>query len=248
MKNFKKPGIAAFLAIPLFFGLILAQGGPQFGNLVIPDTSMAAWMTINNTFSGNHELNPWEGVLIQLGDYFPGDEVFFSVSFENKGKPVGDTLLRGDFTWINIVAKDPSKAIPPMNLDDVFLLLPDVDPNVQTSCDSVDDCAFQNSCIQTDEQNGCLRKRSLHGLFTPVAVITYWQGPNGFDLSVGPLRKNIDTHHIFTFRDIVEIEIYHFPDASPQPLGFPVDTILINADPGINHGDHDDPPWPTPKP
>lgn len=81
------------------------------GKLIIPHEDLASWIPLNNTFGRGHAAWKYRcGVLVQLGAFESHQGTpspispFGSVVFQ---RPDGSTsfLNRGDFDWINIVAK-----------------------------------------------------------------------------------------------------------------------------------------------
>ena len=214
----------------------------KHGSLVIDDVDVAEWMTINNTFNPFAEAY-WEGVLIQVGDHLNEDgasfALFESIQFVRKGSILKE-LFEDDFNWINIVAVDPGRGIP-MEPEHLGLLFPVLDPNQDYSCGDFDRCARLN--CGTPNPNlplfqKCLRQQSLHGFFSPIGIITYWQGPNGFDVSVRIPGSAEHGSHTFTFNDEVQI----FKDGELLKLG-KIDSIHVRTDPNPGHGGKHDPGW-----
>ncbi len=96
-------------------------------NVVIRDENLAAWMPINNALENKIQSGriPWNGILIQLGDYkrfpqqtFPqGRELLVDVK---RGDEIIDTVKTSDFqegkVWINVVASNTDPR--PLPVDD----------------------------------------------------------------------------------------------------------------------------------
>jgi hypothetical protein len=217
------------------------------GKLVIQDVHLAAWMTTNNTFNANAKAY-WEGVLIQVGHYLDDKgcptTLFKNLTIKNADNTVNETLASGDFEWIDIVAVDASRPDPPMEETHVELLYPA--SNKPSNCQDCDkNCGTKAACpgmAGNLEFEPCLRLRSLHGFFMPFALITYWQGPGGYDVGVrnGPLARPGESEYTFTFKDPVHVRVYGNQD---KDLGVGKFTISLNVEGVGNHGGKHDPGW-----
>ena len=219
--------------------------GRKNGELVVEDSELVSWMAINNSFNQDPGHTPWDGVLIQVGDYLDHGRpfnIFESITFEDI-HGVLQTLDAGSFRWIDIVAVDPSRTAP-MGLNHLQLLYPE--PGTTSGCSDFDACAIQECSCATppcapagyEPLSRCLRSRSLHGLFTPLAIITYWQGSKGFGITVEPTSLGIKSRQVFSFNEPVQIYV----DGQPLSLGR-IDSIHVNAKGGTQHGASEDPPW-----
>ena len=237
--------------ILMMAGLSLAAAGGnghRHGELVLEDSDLASWTTIRNTFNQDPGHTPWDGVLIQLGEYLdegkPLDR-FESITFEDERGALL-TLHAEDFRWIDIVAVDPARSAP-MGPQHLFELYPEA--GTTSGCSDFDACALESCSCSTppcktaayEPLGRCVRSRSLHGVFTPFAVITYWQGPRGFELRVEPTLLGQHSRQVFSFNDPVQI----FMDGQLLTVGR-IDSIHVNAKgcPRCEmHGASTDPPW-----
>lgn len=242
ISGWKADRLAFMLAAMVLAVLTLGAGmtRTRYGSLVIGDSNLATWMPINNSFSVNHETSLWEGVLIQLGDYV-----------DEQGDPLGvrgTVILRDrrgrtrqlkntEFRWINIVAVDSFRG-EPMGSGDVAALFPD--PANPGACNAVEQCV-ESSCGGAGSSallDRCQRKRSLHGRFVPVSIITYWHGQNGYEVSVNQLTATRHNQYAFTFKDEVAV----FVDGQAAEFGR-LERIDVVIEDGFNHGLHEEPPW-----
>lgn len=249
MKRARTGTICLGLALVALVALSLAAAGGSTrknGQLVIEDSELVSWMTINNTFNQDPGHTPWDGVLIQIGDYLDdGDpfNIFESVTFEDSKGTNLKTLDAGTFQWIDIVAVDTTRTAP-MTSSHLSLLYPE--PGTTSGCADYDACAIENCscatppCVSSgfNPLDRCLRLRSLHGSFTPYAVITYWQGSNGFGLTSEPLTLGTKSRVSFTFNDPVQIYV----DGQLLNIG-KIASIHVNSNGGTMHGASEDPPW-----
>lgn len=248
MRESKAGRYRVALAALVMAALSLAAAGGngrKNGELVIEDSQLVSWTVINNTFNQDPGHTPWDGVLIQVGDYLDAGRpfnIFDKITFEDVHGVVM-TLRAGEFKWIDIVAVNPARSAP-MGIHHLPLLYPE--PGTTSGCSDFDACAIENcSCASPpcmpagyEPLGRCLRSRSLHGLFTPSAVITYWQGSKGFDVAVEPLSLGEKSRQVFSFNDPVQI----FKDGQPLSLGR-ITSIHVKAREDTLHGANEDPPW-----
>src|SRR6185436_9785797 len=247
-----------------------AVSGPT---IIIEDEHAGVWMPFDNAFTKPPGVdwpnwkNKRAGFLFQSGRFFryqldntilyydKSDTVIFSNGSANV------SLVRGsDWDWINIVGDYPGYSDPPITWDYAGLLFPSGVHN--EICDVGDGCVQLNnplaapaSCADTlDKQpRPCVRLRSIHAFFEPGGIITYWQGKNGYDLSVARRSASM-AHNMYTFKlkDSITIQIYKggtrnaAAEALLTPLGSNL-TITIKQPPTTPHEDTSDPP-PGPKP
>ena len=247
--------IFIFIKVYIFVPVPALDGIP----LVVVDEHWVAWMPLDNGFtqagiSGSY----WNGVLIQVGRYwerdpdglgfFPG---FVEVVIDGTGG--SQTLKKGEFDWINIVSERPNETAP-ITPAESGLLWPD--PGKATVCMAIDECAEPytgtgTSCVcmnppcEEDELElippECVRLRSVHSHFMPEALITYWQGPNGYGLLADQVAHG-GKHNEYTFymKDPVKIEAYK--DGSPLPMDVgEVTKIMVFGKGDIDHGEVTDP-------
>src|SRR5262245_41365359 len=158
-------------------------------------------------------------------------------------------LVRGsDWDWINIVGDYPPNSYAPITWDQAGLLFPsslkDLICDVGDYCVQRDnDLAAPADCTATlDKQpRPCVRLRSIHAYFEPGGIITYWQGKNGYDLSVARRSESM-AHNKYTFKlkDSIKIEIWKggtrntAAEALLTPLGSNP-TIIIKGPPTTPH-------------
>lgn len=213
---------------------------PPTPHLLIQDDDIAAWMTINNTFTVRevggvpvYDRDLRAGVLIQVGEYDHGEAIFKEVVLKN-GTTVVDTYAKGDFTWINVVSPwtKPENPMDPGTHE--FFLYPNT---IKTGgkCAEVEACVNKSflcdpttipkpQCHDPARHDtlleDCLRGRLLHWGFDLSAIITYWEGPKGFSLAAAqnkpvmnvnrPGQKRND--YAFTFVDApFTVDIYKSP-------------------------------------
>jgi hypothetical protein len=240
-------GITVALVALLALTLSAAGGQARQGAIIIQDVDLAAWTTINNTFNTNRE-GEWEGVLIQVGDYLDETgavfDVFEDVTLLSRGEVVR-RLRKFEFTWINIVAVDPTRG-DPMDASHVGLLYPD--PATPSACGDLDTCAVKRCGCDRPPCGRpapgplfepCLRLRSLHGFFRPFGIITYWHGPDGYDIAVRTPSAAAHDEHTFTFNDPVQMSVDGVPLGLEQ-----IDAVRINLKGDPNHGKKHDPSFP----
>jgi hypothetical protein len=227
---------------------------PVYPTLVIDDPDTAVWMNTTNTFilaPGAWFADPskqlWQGVLIQLG---------------NAESPTGanplDVLVRitpdtgtqkgyllKDLSWINVQARNPQKD-PPMQPAHAGQLWSD--PSTPTMCQELEACEDKNCLCPNPPCNNnnqlglvpghCLRLRSLHAYFKPLAIITYWIGPNGYELR---MEGNLpDPKQVFSLKDPVDVSVTQKNGAVDQFSG--VKTIEIRVTGVPTHRRIQDPP------
>ena len=241
--------------------------------IIIEDEHAGVWMPFDNAFTKPPEKgwpdfkNKRAGFLFQSGRFFRY-QMDKSILYYDKSETVTFSngigtvpLVRGsDWDWINIVGDYPGYSDPPITWDYAGLLFPSSVAN--ETCDVGDGCVQKENplsapaaCTDTlDKQpRPCVRLRSIHAYFEPGGIITYWQGKNGYDLSVA--RRSAMAHNMYTFKlkDSITIEIWKSgtrnsaAEALLTPLGSNL-TITIKEPPTTPHEDTADPPvGPKPK-
>jgi hypothetical protein len=103
----------------------------------------------------------------------------------------------------------------------------------------------------------CLRGRKLHAYQSPVAVMTYWQGEHGYEMSAIQESgfEDQDNGFRYWFKDPFSVRVYRANtsewkmvelDESVELLGpGKVDQIKVKVDAKPpEFGTHQDPPWP----
>ena len=136
-------GVMLFVALAV--AAMAAQQPPEAGGntkkngeLIIEDSKLVSWMTINNNFNEDPGHTPWDGVLIQVGDYLHDGRpmnLFRSITFVDSHGVVLETLKAADFRWIDIVAVDPARTAP-MGPQHLSLLYPE--PGTTSGCSDYD--------------------------------------------------------------------------------------------------------------
>jgi hypothetical protein len=166
-------------------------------NLIIKHETVATWITLENSFLTEQDAcrRPfWNGILFQLGMYKGATRLFSVAELERTTGEI-TSYDSGSFTWINIVAQkdigSETECPEPMAPQSAFLLFPKDDP--------VDG------------------REKIHDDFLPVAIITYWQGGQGWKLesNVLPMTPPYDEHR-FWFRDPFRVEVYKAVQAEGQ--------------------------------
>jgi hypothetical protein len=226
-------------------------------------------MRINNTFIDTAPLDhdeSWHGFLLQLGGWYEDQATddlntwFDSVSIVSatETKELKCSTVACDpfdaFEWINIVPRSDSRR-PPLpipgtdsmagNRDFLEILYPNGTAGMCQNFENFCGCENFGLCNQTSaagcgafgERKLCLRLRSLHAWFVPRAILTYWAGGSGYDVTV------TGAHHpeqIFTFKDPIDVYVHMRDGAVDSHLD--VKEIRIRHKPGVDHGDHKDPP------
>ena len=213
------------------------EASDEFLNVVIDDGDTAAFMVINNTFRiiGNEwpeGVEPWTGVLIQIGDYIPSEKprhekhatpVFGAIQFfdgDEHVKTITREQFEEDMYWINIVAKVEDDPLgDPMEPHDLGLLK--LDPPA-----------------------------SLHQYFQPLwGGITIWQDRGargrrgGYTMIADTNRQG---HARYSFKmprtDAFEIKIYRNGMLDESDDVSRVDSIRVVEESTVNHGGHHNPP------
>jgi len=231
--------------------------------LIIEDAHSGVWMPFDNGWTklSKTSWTKWDGIVIQLGKFFTynqdGDKGYTMesswIKFENQdGASV--SLNKGDFDWLNIISEHPASWQPPITTQEGYALFPN--QITATMCDVVDSCpdlgklpppATDCTADLTKVPQPCLRMRSLHATFEPYAVITYWQGDGGYDLTA---EHNTADHNAFVFNwpdEISGVEVYlegaHVTAKESAIAGLGKITKITLAIPSDTpHGDMDDPP------
>jgi hypothetical protein len=247
---------------------------PSLPTITIEDEHAGVWIPIDNGFTkpANVDWPNWKnkraGFLFQSGQFFRyqlNNTILYydkadTVVFSNNSNSV--PLVRGThWDWINIVGQYNAYLDPPITWEYAGLLFPSSVQNM--ICDVGDSCVQLNnplappaSCADTlDKQpRPCVRLRSSHAYFEPGGIITYWQGQNGYDLTVAR-RSDAMPHNKYTFKlkDSIKVEIWKAgarnsaAEALLTPLGS-ILSIIIKEPPTSPHEDTYDPPTgPTPK-
>ncbi len=243
--------------------LIASWGCAREPNLVMEESTVGAWIPMNNTFAiperedqSEDTLYFWTGVLVQIGDY-PRNErshqeptrfEFDKVTFWSGQDEPDRTLSRTDFPagtifWINIVSaydlSDESftAVAEPMTTEDVRLLYPHPLPTT-------------HPCYGITAPEECLRTARIHeGLEDVLGVITYWQGKKGFRVSGLQEEARFGNSFSFYFEDRFRVDVYSVTDSAVTEIARydygAIDKIVIEAE--LNppeDGEKQDPPWP----
>jgi hypothetical protein len=168
-----------------FFAVGVEGPPPQSGadvQLVIEDADLAAWMPIDNTFVGKvGEFDPkmdiWNGLLIQLGSY--------------------QRIRSGRIADISgpVVIKDAGGRTLKTLQNGSFRWLNIIGNNTA------------HKLPPLDLKYLPILLKPLHGTFFPSAIITFWLGCEGYDLSCRPRRDCVNHFQCtFTLKDVVRIE------------------------------------------
>jgi len=191
----------------------------------------AAWITTNNTYTGNPaQWDPedlWQGVLFQFGDYMSMVGGTLD-AFDGVELRKGNTLVlkisraefEADFTWINVVAKkDVAQTDPPMDATHLHRLLIDQTTN-----------------------------KPIRNYFTPIpGGMTFWHGKPGYSLVVKPAVDHPE-HDRYTFSFKRQpggyVTIRRGIGVVRYALGSKVSKIVVlfKHDPQQQHGNQNNPP------
>jgi hypothetical protein len=252
-----------------------ATDGPV--HLFIEHESLTAWMPISNSFTHpdrtgtpNDDWRYRPGILFQLGEYEEGRYTLAGIVVHTVAGSE-DTYSAGEFSWVNVVSDSVDAGTPIQPLH-AFWLYENSNP-YPTLCDAV------NACQNTDQpfcqcdssvpncggdpdkivklDPKCLRLRNLHAFHSTTAILTYWQGPNGYSISASQLGVGLDsTHNAYsaTFKDRFKVSVYKATGiAGAQTMTLVknyavgeverIDVIGLSTSP--NHGSHHDPGWPV---
>jgi len=216
--------------------------------LVVVDDYAASWMTINSSFTGavkngdRHE----KGILFQLGAYdrIGADPDRLVVEIWNGDRnPI--RLGPKNFSWLDVVpVKDRLNPNParPMQKKDSCALAPGL-------CgDSGEDrCEVLEGVVDYPLKK-CLRGRTLHREFRPVAVLTYWSGQKGYSMTAeqAPVAAGEKANHMrYAFALHDPVRVYKNGESSSVG-GDLIKCIAIRGGDGDHlpvHVDHEDPPW-----
>jgi len=210
----------------------------------------AAWISQDNAFTheGGEKSKHRGGLVFQLGEYrdfrIPSKVVAYSsVEFEGTERTQKfERKKEGGFYWIDLVGADPEKAKdhPPVKSEHVGQLFPDQSTEVE--CLPVEKCSGKNCLGKALEKmpEQCLRLRRVDARWKPDALITYWQGIDGYNLE----SRHSGNHSTFTFtfRDPVTVTVYERGTNKILPLDIGTLTrIRINLEGGGDHGEVHDP-------
>ncbi len=227
----------------------------SFSKIIITDQHVGAWMMTDDSFTGVPAgQNERQGVLFQLGSFEDTLNVFNEVRLDGIGNDcTSSTFDPDDVAWINVVAQS---AVPErMNASHVPMLTPQYPAGAGYPCGEIDRCtdSTATNCAGLAVLSGldeCVRFRKLHRLLAPKAIMTYWNGPNGFNVDV-PQSAMGGIHHRYEFelRDPVRVEVWLKDPAQPQGMREVCEsnnvTAVVVGDPsGPNHGGSHNPPWP----
>jgi len=241
-----------------FLLAVLAMTQASCGNpkLVMEDNELGSWIAMNNTFAmpppADREVDKiyfWTGILIQIGNLHAENE-FDEVNFSKNGSLVGTALKWSDYPsgeafWVNIVSRSSENHVDPLKPEKVLELCPG--PYLSP-----------HPCSVATGDPICLRTAQLHpGMDRVIGVITYWQGPNGFDLEAKQEEEFLDNRFDFKLKDDFKVEVYEISTGTNPRTVTPIithdfgaiDLITVKKKPtGPQDGDKQDPPWPPPPP
>ena len=258
--------------------VVVVSSDPE-PNLLVEHEDAVSWMGISNSFVPAGETTYWNGILLQLGDYEDSEIKFASVSLYTKDDHVTPayTFDRDDFDWINVTSEYPGMKDPVPDPDDALALYPNGSPD-ETECGKLSRCAPPNyddaaaclGCVDDCDSPivlppRCLRSKRIHAYQSPTAILTFWEGPGGYQM-----RANLDqtttsdtpdqNSYEFVFPDEFIVSIFkervagdvwtmqnvHDIDEDIPAIISDVDLIRISVDSGPpEEGKHPDPPWPV---
>ncbi len=203
--------IAGLVALAI---MLVSFSGCDDRDLHVDTEDSCAWLTVNNYVAGGNPKYPdagtrgyRTGILMQLGTYSGPDSDFKGIRFlDASGNAISEieslvdddndgvkdplltegVLLRGSFTWINVVSEFGGIDGAPVDPQHGFHFFNSAshDP---TPCAAINECSKSGTspeCCPQLTDPGCLRNRKIHSGQTVAAFLTYWQGPRGFDLTV----------------------------------------------------------------
>lgn len=233
-------------------------GGPA--HLVIEHVDAGTWISTNNRF---HKLITasqdssyfWTGLLVQVGSFPNTGYAFDSLALYDAAGDVEFSSRLGDgdsFLWVNVVGEwdDYPKSPVPVFPEEAFWLFPN-----ETLADTCCGQDYSDGPGKVTER--CYRGRQIHPDMERVrAVITYWQGPHGFDArSTQHYGPREDKRFEFWFRDDYRVELWKLDDADDADpkndrfvqveLTGPVTRVVVAATKryGPSEGKTQEPPW-----
>jgi hypothetical protein len=233
------------------------------GSLQIHDPDLTTWMALNNTFifppeqEDIDEHDIYFGVLFQLGYYHEPGDMLDEILIGDQGfcvRGLGRCKAihpdHNEVEWINIV---PAGSTPDtfMKYDHLKFLYDK--EGTESSCKDFDVCA-ESDCSDKGDPDRCLRLRKLHAEFEAKGAMTYWFGPNGYEL-----RVEGEQHHpgqYFVFNDSVDVYVHIMETGTTECPGGgeslatsrleckyeDVDIIQLVPLPHPNHNSYHDPP------
>jgi hypothetical protein len=254
------------------------------GTIVIENSEVAAWATINNRFDTNDPVGSLRyGVLIQAGVYLSDGGEQFECDSIVVSRSGGQTTSypckpkNNPFHWLNVISQNGPSTAPPIDASEAVDLAP-LGPD-DTCCGKLEKCVVPDTgtacpgwplvkCDPVGVVKECLRGKKLHSGFEVGAIVTYWRGPNGYQVetdkivesSVGspPVDVELDKY-TFLLEDPFTLEVWTCSPfgINPQPCNFTksvtftdVTSIRITSKRTgqTEVGLHQTPPWPTARP
>ena len=239
---------------------ILGGDSGKLANLVIEHVDAAAWAPVNNSF--HNAVSPsrdstyfWTGLLAQVGTFPETRYTLDSLAlYDASGSVVFSSPLGDDdaFLWINICGRwtDTPISRTPITADEAFWLFPN--KTLPDGCGGSDAVTAPGKV-----SDPCKRGRQIHPDMERVrAVISYWQGPHGFDAratqAYGPRD---DKKFEFWFNDGFGVDMWKLDDhgdADPAndtfvPVEIPDDVtrivVVAAKRSGPIEGKTQEPPW-----